>query len=491
MMTENTLSPEIARRLSEASALRESGQVDEAIVAYRAVLSEAPNLPDSWYNLGWLLRRAGDPRQAIEAYDRALALGIKAPEEVHLNRGVIFADDLNAPDLAVEAYRTALELNGDFLQARFNLANSLEDIGDRDGAAAEYRTMLEHNPRETEPLARLANLSTVSSADDGLVIRLESERSRPEISKASKASLEFALGRLLDQTGEYDRAFEAFKTANFASAAARHPNSPGYDPARHDTQVSALLAVDLPSEGAIFKPTPIQPVFIVGQFRSGSTLLEQILSAHSAVATGGELGLLPALAGRHLSPYPQSLSTVSYQMTTQLREAYLEGLEQRLPNAAGIVTDKRPDNFYHVGLILRLFPDAKILHTVRDPRDTCLSSYFAHLSHQQPHALNLAHLGHHYRAYQRVIAHWKAIAPDKILDVDYDMLVQNPEAEIRKTLGFLGLPFEPGCLDFQNSDAPVKTASVWQVREPLYQRSSGRWRHYESHLGPLLEALND
>ena len=491
MMTENTYSPEIARRLSEASALRESGQVVEAISAYKSVLAEAPDLPDSWYNLGWLQRRAGEPRLAIEAYDRALGLGIKDPEEVHLNRGVIFADDLNAPDLAIEAYRAALALNPDFLQARFNLANSLEDIGDRDGAAAEYRTMLDDNPRETEPLARLANLSTVNSADDGLVIRLESERSRPEISKASKASLEFALGRLLDQVGEYDRAFEAFKTANFASGAARHPNSPKYDPVRHDAQVSTLLEVGLPAQAAVFKPTSIQPVFIVGQFRSGSTLLEQILSAHSAVSTGGELGLLPILAGRHLSPYPQSLSTLPYEMASKLREAYLEGLKQRLPNAAGIVTDKRPDNFYHVGLILRMFPDAKILHTVRDPRDTCLSNYFLHLSHQQPHALNLAHLGHHYRAYERVMAHWKAIAPDSILDVDYDVMVQDPETEIRKTLDFLDLPFEPACLDFQNSDTPVKTASVWQVREPLYQHASGRWRNYESHLGPLQESLND
>ena len=491
MKPDKTLSPETAKRLSEASALRETGQVIEAISAYKAVLAEAPDLPDSWYNLGWLLRRAGEPRQAIEAYDRALGLGIKDPEEVHLNRGVIFADDLNAPDLAIKSYRTALSLNPDFVRARFNLANSLEDIGDRDGAASEYRTILDRNPREAEPLARLANLSTVNSADDGLVRRLESERARPEISKASKASLEFALGRLLDQVGEYDRAFEAFKTANFASGATRHPNSPTYDPVRHDAQVSALIKVGLPTQAAVFKPSPIHPVFIVGQFRSGSTLLEQILSAHSEIDTGGELTLLPILAGRYLAPYPQSLSNLSYEKTSNLREAYLEGLRLRLPNATGIVTDKRPDNFYHVGLILRMLPDAKILHTVRDPRDTCLSNYFLHLSHQQPHALSLSHLGHHFRAYQRVMAHWKAIAPDRILDVDYDSMVQDPEAEIRKTLDFLNVPFEPACLDFQKSEAPVKTASVWQVREPLYQHSSGRWRNYESHLGPLLETLND
>ncbi|MFT5776754.1 sulfotransferase family protein, partial [Hyphomonas sp.] len=205
----------------------------------------------------------------------------------------------------------------------------------------------------------------------------------------------------------------------------------------------------------------------------------------------GELPLLGMIAARDLRPYPQSLAKLSAAQADELRDAYLSGVALRLPGASGIVTDKRPDNFYHIGLILRLFPNARILHTVRDPRDTCLSNYFLHLSHAQPHAVDLAHLGHQYRAYQRLMAHWKSIAPGNILDVDYDALVRSPELEIRKVLTFLNLPFDAACLDFHNSRTPVKTASVWQVREPLYQQSSGRWRNYEPHLRPLLEALND
>jgi len=490
-MTQKPLPPRIAQRLAQASMLRESGKVPEAIAAYRAVLAEAPNLPDSWYNLGWLLRRAGDPTAAITAYDRAIGLNVSGPEEVLLNKGVIFADDLLDPAKAQDSYRAALAINPGYGHARFNLANTLEDLGDREGAASEYRTLLQQSPSEPEPLARLANLSKIDSPDDELVVQIQSALVRPDLPASARTSLGFALGRLLDQVGAYDRAFEAFKNANAQSLAARDPKQPDYDPARQDALVAALMSLPAPGPITPTSTGALSPVFILGQFRSGSTLLEQVLSAHTAVTTGGELPLLGTIAARDLRPYPQSLANLSTARAAELRDVYLSGVALRLPGASGIFTDKRPDNFYHIGLILRLFPDARILHTVRDPLDTCLSNYFLHLSHTQPHALDLAHLGHQYRAYQELMAHWKSIAPDKIIDVDYDALVRSPELEIRKVLTFLNLPFDAACLDFHNSRTPVKTASVWQVREPLYQRSSGRWRNYESHLGPLLEALND
>ena len=220
-MTQKPLPPHIAQRLAEASMLRESGKVPEAITAYRAVLADAPNLPDSWYNLGWLLRRADDPNAAIAAYDRALALNINGPEEVFLNKGVIFADDLLDPAKAQEAYRAALAINPRYGHARFNLANTLEDLGDRKGAALEYRTLLQQAPGEPEPLARLANLSKISSPDDALVVQLQAALARTDLPAIARASLEFALGRLFDQAGAYDRAFAAFRNANAQSLASR------------------------------------------------------------------------------------------------------------------------------------------------------------------------------------------------------------------------------------------------------------------------------
>ncbi|KCZ94575.1 tetratricopeptide repeat-containing sulfotransferase family protein [Hyphomonas johnsonii] len=490
-MTAPSLPPKIAKRLADASAARQAGRFDDAIAGYRWVLKRAPDLPDSWYNLGWLLRRVGDPLGALEAYDRALKRGIRQPEEVHLNMGVIHADDLLDPERAQASYAAALAANPRYVQARFNLANTLEDLGQRDAAIAQYSGILAQYPDEPETLARLANATRMATADDPLIARLQRAFSRQDLPPQTRATVGFALGRLLDQAAEYDRAFEVYASANRLSSAGRPDGIPAYIPSQHDDYVAELIEQPPPERRRTGPVDTIRPVFILGQFRSGSTLLEQVLSAHPDVTTAGELPLLSSMARHDLAPYPARLADLTEPQATTLRSRYLDGLRQRLPAASGLVTDKRPDNYVHIGLILRLFPDARILHTVRDARDTCLSNYFLHLSHDQAHATDLAHLGHQYRAYQRLMRHWKRIAPDNIHDVDYDALVAAPESEVRKVLDFLGLPYDPACLDFQNSRAPVKTASVWQVREPLYTRSSGRWRNYQPHIGPLLEALND
>jgi len=478
-----------AARLSEASAHRTAGRVADAIAAYRDVLAIEPNLPDSWYNLAWLLRRNGEPEKALEAYDRALQQNVNGPEEIWLNKGVIQADDLLSPKAAIEAYETALKLNANFVPALFNLGNTYEDLGDVEAAVAKYQKILEIAPMEAEPLARIANMSLPESRDDAIVQRVEEARARDDLSPVALAGLEFSLGKMLDQLGEYDDAFAAYERANKFSEAARPPGFPSFAPERNEAIVQALI--DMPAPVGIPLPeSPVQPVFILGQFRSGSTLLEQVLSAHSRVTTMGELPLLVQIGAKHFSPYPSALAAATPAQLADARQAYIGGLMARRPGVSGIVTDKRPDNFYHVGLILRLFPEAKIIHTVRDARDVCLSTFFAHLDMYQLHATDLSNIARQYLGYERLMAHWKSIAPDRILDVSYDTLVTDPEAEIHRALGFIGLPYEPACLAFHTSSAPVKTASVWQVREPLYTRSSGRWRNYEKHLGPLLEVLN-
>ena len=486
----STIDPnKYAARLSEASALRNAGRVAEAITAYRDVLAIEPDLPDSWYNLALLLRRNGEPDKAIEAYDEALRRSITGPEEVWLNKGVIQADDLLKPEAAIAAYEEALKLNPAFVPALFNLGNTYEDLGDIEAAVEQYQKVLELAPMEAEPLARIANMSVPVSREDAIVQRVDAARVREDLPPAARAGLEFAFGKMLDQLGQYDDAFAAYERANRFSEAARPPGFPAFDPERNEAIVQALIDMPVP-EPVDLPPSPAQPVFILGQFRSGSTLLEQVLSGHSHVTTMGELPLLVQTGAKYFSPYPAALNQAAPAQLAEAREFYFAGLTARRPSLSGIVTDKRPDNFYHIGLILRLFPEAKILHTVRDARDVCLSTFFAHLDLNQLHATDLINIGRQYRDYERLMAHWKTVAPDRILDVSYDALVSDAETEIRQALDFLGLPFEAACLDFHNSAAPVKTASVWQVREPLYTRSSGRWRNYESHLGPLMEVLN-
>jgi len=223
-------------------------------------------------------------------------------------------------------------------------------------------------------------------------------------------------------------------------------------------------------------------------FRSGSTLAEQLLAASPQVARGGELDFLPQLVQSELAPFPASMAAVSDAALARLAAQYLASIARLFPGAAH-VTDKRPDNFLLVGLIKSLFPDARIVHTTRDPLDTCLSIFFLHLDQRMSYALDLMDIGHYFRQYRRLMAHWKSLYGEDVLDFNYDALVREPRPAAQRLVAFCGLDWDEACLDLAHGAGAVKTASVWQVREGLYQRSSGRSRHYARELAPLAAEL--
>jgi len=473
--------------LKEASALREAGRVDEAIAAYERLLAANPDLPASWYNLGWLQRQARRFEEALRSYQQALDRGADEPEEVHLNRAVILADHLARPQEALGELEAALAHNPDYVPALLNLGNLHEDRGDKAAAREAYQRALSREPANALALARLAGVSDAKGADDPLIERVRTTIARPQTAPVEKADLGFALGRLFDQAGDYDAAFEAYAEANRASAASYGPSFRGYDRGAHEQLVDRLIAT-FPEP---VEPRPASegraPLFICGMFRSGSTLIEQILASHSRVAAGGELDLIPSLVASEIRPYPDALASAGPAEFERLRGLYLAGMPAA--RSGKIITDKRPDNFLHIGLIKAMFPEAKIIHTQRNRQDNLLSLYFLHLDPGMAYALDLNDAAHWYREYRRLIAQWKAIYADDIHDVDYDQLVRDPRPVIEKLLEFCGLEWEDGCLAFHSTPAVVKTASVWQVRQPLYTRSSGRWKNYERHLRPLIDAL--
>lgn len=465
------------RLLSEATRLRAAGHVDEAIIAYKRLLKARPDLPDSWYNLGFLQRRARRFKDALDSYAKALDLGISGPEEVHLNRAVIYSDHLFRPDDARRALEQALRCNPDYVPAMLNLGNLREDFGDREGAGQSYRRALSVDSGNILALARLAGVSHAERLDQALADDIAAVLARPNLSAADRADLGFALGALLDAAGHYDEAFTAVAGANAASRASAGAAA-RYDRLAHERLIDRLVATfDVPvtAEGA--SPAPL---FICGMFRSGSTLIEQILSRHSQVAAGGELHLIPSLAAS-IPSYPEGVRAADPACIAQWREAYLKGLPAR-PTPSRVVTDKRPDNFLHVGLIKTLFPAAKIIHTCRDPLDNLLSLYFLHLHPGMGYALDLGDAAHWHGQYKRLMAHWRRLYPADIVDVDYDALVRQPRPTIEALAAACGLPWQDALLDSHRSEQPVKTASVWQVRQPIHARSSGRWRNYASHL---------
>ncbi len=458
--------------LREASRLRTLGRIDEATDAYERLLEVKPDLPDCWYNLGWLQRKARLFEAALQSYKRALELGIREPEEVHLNRAVIFSDHLHRPEDAERELRNALDKNPDYVPALLNLGNLKEDLGDREAARNAYESALAVEPQNSLALARLAGLSHSGELDQALAQRLRIAITAAE-SPAEQADLGFALTGLLDASGGYDEAFEAARAANEAS---RRASGASYDRAGHEHFVERLINTF--SVRATGSGDSSPSLFICGMFRSGSTLVEQILGAHSKIAAGGELDLIPAIVAG-ISDYPEAVPSATESSLKRWRESYMHGLPA---HAGQMLTDKRPDNFLNIGFIKTLFPRAKIVHTHRNPLDNLLSLYFLHLDPGMAHALDLEDAAHWYLQHERLMAHWKALYPDDIFDVDYDELVRDPKPVIERLLSFLGLEWEGELLDFHLGATAVKTASVWQVRQPLHPRSSGRWKNYRSHL---------
>lgn len=465
--------------LATASLLRRAGRIEEAIAAYERLLVVNPELPDSWYNLAWLQRKARRFDDALLSYQQALDRNVAGAEEVHLNRAVIYSDHLHRPQEAVRELEAALEKKPDYVPALLNLGNLCEDVGDREAARNVYGRTLAVDPANRLALARLAGVSHAAQLDEELAERLRHALSASGVSFAERADLGFSLAGLLDAAGRYDEAFVAVREAN---AASREATGARYDREAAHQFVDRLIA-------AFGKPVADNaapaPIFICGMFRSGSTLVEQILAAHSRVTAGGELDLIPQRSAQ-IPGYPEAVSEAAPETVDEWRESYLRALPFR-PELGRFITDKRPQNFLHIGLIKTLFPSAKIVHTRRNRLDNLLSLYFLHLDLAMSYALDLQDSAHWYGEHLRLMEHWKSLYPDDIIEVDYDELVRDPSPVVKRLLEFLRLEWEEGLLDFHQTSAPIKTASVWQVRQPLHSRSSGRWRNYEKMLGSLLD----
>lgn len=486
-------------QLRDASLLMREGRREDAIEAYRDIVRQDPGQPVAWYNLGYLLRGAGRLEEALEAYANALTAGIDRPQDVHLNRAVIYSDHLRKDDAAERELESALAVDPDFAPALLNLGNLHEERGRRSEAIACYERLLD-SPASTasrrslqhQALARMAHLRPPSGPDDSLLQRLRDASIESAADDQARANVLFALGRAYDTLGASDDAFDSFSKGHRCVRKHAKP----YDRALARSRTDALAAVfngeaSTRREFATRRP---MPVFICGMFRSGSTLVEQMLAAHPRVSAGGELDLLPRMVAGVLAPFPRSMITVDDEREQALAGDYLAQLAALFPESgeSAYVTDKRPDNFLLIGLIKRLFPSAKIIHTVRHPLDNSLSIFMQHLDPRvASYSHELGDIGHYYGQYRRLMAHWKAQYGDDILDVDYDALVRDPRAGLERLLGFLGLDWDERCLDFHRLDNTVKTASYWQVRRPLYMEATGRWRRYHAHLVPLRAALRE
>jgi hypothetical protein len=325
---------------------------------------------------------------------------------------------------------------------------------------------------------------------DPLTGQVEALLEKDDLQPEERCFLSFAGGKFLDDLGEYDRAFQHYAAGNRSKNAV-------FDITAEEARFESLQRI-------FGKPFPAldekegfkdeQPIFVIGMPRSGTSLLEQILASHPKVYGAGELsdiGSIAAQIGKYdpgKRPYPDCLPHLPSDAFAGLGGAYMR---QREAVAKGMlrIVDKHPLNFWHLGLIACLLPDAKIIHCRRDPLDTCLSCFFQNFRSGQEFSFRQKDLGNYYRLYQQVMAFWQERLPGKIIEVHYEALTANPEAQSRKLIEACGLPWDPACAAPHRTERKVATASSWQVRQPIHGKSAGRARHYRKYLGELIEAL--
>jgi len=468
-----------------ATLLDRWGHTDAAIDRYREFLARHPDHPSAHFNLALLLKRQQEYDEALAEYERALESGIEGTAEVWSNMGVTYSEMRDAGK-AREMFEKALDVDGEYVPALFNLAGLHEETGQRDRAIALYEQIRAIDPAHFESLARLVYARRIESRDDPAIRELQEAVRQPQKDPLAHEALWFALGKAYDDCGAYENAAEAYAEANRLG----RQRSPQFDRSATTKAFDDVMqCFDRSWIESMATDSPHAPVFICGMLRSGSTLAEQLLARHPEIRTAGELDILPWLISRRLSPYPERAADSTREELEELARDYADKV-QAILRTDKPVTDKRPDNFVHLGLIRALFPKAKIVHTVRNPLDTCLSIWFQQLGEYMAYATDIESIAHYHLEHDRLMNHWGTLFGDSIFTLDYDELVKNPEPVMRRLIDFLGLPWDDRCQEPRDADTMVKTASVWQVREGLYESSSGRWRNYASlveNIQPLFE----
>jgi tetratricopeptide (TPR) repeat protein len=462
------------------NALLELGRLEDAAASYRRALEIEPQFPETHNNLGSALRGLGRLDEAMASFRRALKI---KPHFAEAHRNLGIALRLQGRTAEAEAScRTALQIDPQSAATWMVLAESSADKGQFTEAEDLFKRAIAIEPESPEAWAGIVRLRKMTPSDAAWLAQAQRIASL-HLPARKEVQLRYAIGKYFDDLQDFEQAYQNFQRANELTK--RHG-------AKHDrpqlTQVVDQIchSYDRTWLGQTRNNVhdSSRPVFIVGMLRSGTTLAEQILASHPAVFGAGELPFWSTASATYRPSAPDSESPLH-----RLGSGYLRLLTD-LSGVALRVVDKMPTNFAFLGMIHAALPNARIIHMRRNPLDTCLSIYFQHFESAVTYASDLEDLAHYYTEYWRLMKHWRSTLPkDAILDVPYEGLVSDQEAWSRKMLEFIGLPWEPCCLDFHRTHRSVVTASKWRVRQKITGSSVERWRNYEKFVGPLLPLM--
>ena len=506
---------------NRGNVLREVGRLEEAAEACLAAIKVNPKVAEFHNSLGVVRREVRDWRSALECFEKALELRPHYLEAL-INRGNVLKE-LERFDEAIQSYERAIALRPDYTEAYVNRGNALREIGRLDDALESYQRAISQRadhphawlglakidlelgrfmeaevkytraselaPSLADPLYGLAWVKKYS-ADDTLVQELERRLSDSRLTDEDRSWLHAAYAKVCDDVGRYDDAIAHFGIG-------KGLRKSRFDLAQHLAAHAAMRELFTPeffAERSGFGHPDERPVFIVGMPRSGTTLVEQILASHRDVEGLGELlemsKITKDIGGGLSCPerFLRELTRLQAADVRKLAERYLKAYAGSSMESIRLV-DKMPHNFQLLGLIVLIFPNAHVIHCRRSPLDTCVSIYMQRFTKDHSYADKWATLGEYYRDYERLMMHWREVLPVKIHDCVYEELIGDFEGSVASLLSSLGLAWDPNCLEYHRHDRAVRTASLWQVRQPLYKSSIDRWRRYEKHLDPLRVAL--
>ena len=472
------------------TALMAQGRTGDAIAHLERALAVNPDHADLHNNLGVALIGQGRIGEAIAHYERVLVLRPNNAN-AHSNLGTALAEQGRIAD-AMSHLERALAVNPDHADAHNSLGNIFKDEGKLDDAMAHYARAIAIRPDFGEAHLNRADIKSYRPGDADLPV-LEALAGRQDLPANTAMRIHFALGKAFEDTGDYARAWEHLRQGNGLKR-----RQIDYDEARVLNlfgRVSTVFDTGLLDRFQGKGEASPVPVFVLGMPRSGSSLIEQILASHPQIHGAGELTDFEAAAsgvfraGGRVAEYPECAGAVDGAGLRRIGQSYLA----RLPSVAEgkvRIVDKLPGNFLNIGLIHLVLPNARIIHTMRHPMDTCVSCYSKLFTFGHHYTYDLAELGRFYRYYDELMTHWRRVLPPgAILDVSYEDVVDDLEGQARRMIEYCGLPWDDGCIGFHKTRRPVKTASSVQVRKPLFRSSLQRWRRYESGVTPLLDEL--
>ncbi|MDG4900668.1 MULTISPECIES: sulfotransferase [unclassified Mesorhizobium] len=465
------------------------GYDHEAALRYFArAVGEEPRNPYYHLSLGEAYGKLSEFSAAVKHIQYALEVQPDLVEALCALGGVYTQFD--KPDLALPLYEQALRIKRDHPKARIGIAAALTGLGRMDEAASYLKEAIE---RRIDVAAAYYDLVqtrkfTEEPAEFQSILR---ELNRPGLKPEAKASLNYAAGKVGNDLKRYAQAFDHFRKAKQAEG---HK----FDIDQYRRFIDLTIETFTPDFFAArsgYGNSSEAPVFVVGMPRSGTTLTEQICASHPEAHGAGELSKLRRVANAiglqaSASDFSKPISTITEGLSKTLAHEHHSYLRERAPTAQRII-DKMPHNFELIGLLSLLFPKARIIHCRRDAIDNCVSCYVLPFNSTHGYNADLQALGLYYREYDRLMRHWNEVFPGRIFENRYETLVENQEAESRRLIDYLGLPWDDACLRFFDREGAVTTPSRWQVRQPIYKSSVRRWKNFEAEITPLIEALGD